>query len=325
MASRVASDTTEERWDATTRGGYWGHLLYLQIIRLLGPRVATLLLAPVVTFYLLVAGEARRASMQYLARVLGPATWFGRWARSWRHFMAFATAYLDGTMLSVHGTKIFHTEHLGSHHVREIAAGGQGGVMLTGHMGTWELSVGMLDEKHGISRVAIVMFKSDAAQLQGFIEKLHGRRPRVIAVGDGELASLDIIRAVRDGELVAMQGDRTVDTHDVVVPFFGADARWPVGPWVVAAVTGAPLLWSFAMRVGPRHYHFLTDPPRRFRFERGRPRDEQLKEWVKTYVTRIEELLRQHPYQWYNFFDFWAAGHKLPARRPQSPVAPPRP
>lgn len=301
------------KWDARSRGGWLGHWIYLQIIRLLGPSFAALLLYPVVTFYLLVAGQARAASMLYTDRVLGPApNVFVRWGRAWKHLHAFATAYLDGAMLGSLGPGIFQIEHLGTAIIKEVNEAQKGAVLLTAHMGTWELSTGMLKEKHSVPRVAIVMFKSDAEELQSYIEKIHGKRPRLIAVGGGELQSLEILRAVRDGEFVAMQGDRTVDTNDLRIPFFGHDARWPIGPWVIAAISGAPLLMSFAMRTGPRRYKFLVDPPRRLRFERGKKREDQLREWMTSYVQRLEALLREYPYQWFNFFDFWAAEPKLP-------------
>ncbi len=300
-------------WDARSRGGYFGHWFFAKLVKLFGPGIAYATLYPVVTFYTLWVRKERAASMQYLTHVLGPTNVFGRWLRTWRHLMAFARSYLDGAMLGILGSEIFSFEHHGAEHIRKMHADGKGGVMLTAHLGTWELSSGMLKDKHGVGRVAIVMFRSDAEQLQGFIESLHGKRPRVIAVGEGDLAALEILRAVRGGELVAMQGDRTVDTRDVRVPFFGREARFPVGPWIVAALSGAPILCSFALRTGPRKYKFVAFPPMTVHFERGRTKDEQLKEWIATYVARLEEVLHEYPYQWFNFFDFWAAEPKLPA------------
>jgi predicted LPLAT superfamily acyltransferase len=319
----VEGQQASAKWDARSRGGYLGHWIFFQVVKLLGPKVASAILYPVVAFYVLIVGKERRASAQYLERVLGPTGFFGSWARSYRHLLAFARSYLDGAMLGILGPGIFKLEHHGAEHIKQLHEAGKGGVMLTAHLGTWELSSGMLKDKHGVGRVAIVMFRSDAEQLQGFIESLHGKRPRVIAVGEGDLAALEILRAVRGGELAAMQGDRTVDTRDVRVPFFGREARFPIGPWTVAAISGAPILCSFALRTGPQQYKFVAFPPMTVRFERGRSRDDQLKEWVATYVARLEEVLREHPYQWFNFFDFWAAEPKVPAVRPE--LAPPPP
>jgi predicted LPLAT superfamily acyltransferase len=306
-------------WDARSHGGRFGHWFFLQLVTWLGPWAAYAFIYPVAFFYLLAAGKERRASQQYLERVLGPTHLLGRWLRSYWHLLEFARCYLEGAMLGAVGPGEFEIEHLGSANIRALGASAQGGVILTAHLGTWELSSGLLKDEHGLARVSLVMFRSDAEQLQRYVESLHGKRPRVIAVGEGDLAALDIMRAVRSGEVVAMQGDRTVDARDLKVPFFGRDARWPVGPWVIAALSGAPLLWSFAIRVGPRRYKFIADAPRTVRFEPGRPRDEQLRGWIGAYVASVEEVLRAHPYMWFNFFDFWAAEPKLPAVRPGGP------
>lgn len=303
-------------WDARSHGGRFGHWFFIQLVKRLGPWAAYAFIYPVVFFYLFAARNERRASQQYLDRVLGPTHPLGRWARSYRHLLSYARCYLEGAMLGAVGERYFEIEHLGFDNIRALGESAKGGVLLTAHLGTWELSSGLLKDKHGLSRVALVMFRSDAEALQRYVESLHGKRPRVIAVGEGDLAALDILRAVRGGEVVAMQGDRTVDRRDLAVPFFGRAARWPVGPWIIAALSGAPLLWSFAIRVGPRRYQFIADPPRTVRFEPGRPRDEQLAEWIGAYVARVEEVLRAHPYMWFNFFDFWAAEPKLPAVRP---------
>lgn len=304
------------RWDARSHGGYVGHWFFHQLMRRLGPGVAQAFLYPVSAYYLVAARKERAASMQYLQRVLGPTHLPGRWVRSYRHILSFARCYLDGAMLGALGPGIFTVDHAGTENLRALAAGESGGVLLTAHLGTWELAAGMLKSTHGLSRVALVMFRSDAEELQRFIESMHGQRPRIIAVGDGDLAVLEILRAVRAGEIVAMQGDRSVDARDLAVPFFGKEARWPVGPWVIAALSGVPLQWTFALRVGPRSYRFVADPPRHVRFQPGRPREEQLREWIGAYVARLEEVLRENPYLWFNFFDFWAAAPKLPAPRP---------
>lgn len=317
----MSTEQLRAQWDARTHGGVAGHWIFYQVLRLLGPAPAYLLLYPVAAYFTLKARSERQASMQYLDRVLGPARGLRRWWRTYRHFLAYARAYLEGAMLGILGRDVFETEHVGVEHMRAMGASKAGGVLVTAHLGNWEMSSGLLKDVHGLGNVVLVMFRSDAEELQRFVESVHSKRPRVIAVGEGDLAALDILRAVRGGELVAMQGDRTVDVRDVKVPFFGHEARWPVGPWVIAALTGAPVLWGFAVRLGRRHYRFIADPPRTLRFDPSRPKDEQLREWVRAYVARVEEVLREHPYQWFNFFDFWAAEPKTPAKPAGSPLS----
>ena len=90
---------------------------------------------------------------------------------------------------------------------------------------------------------------------------------------------------------------------------FGVTARsghFPVGPFVLAALTGAPMIATFNVQTALRTYDLIAFDPVSYRFDRSRDKGEQLKEWVEGYVRKHEQMVRKHPYQWFNFYDFWA-------------------
>ena len=62
----------------------------------------------------------------------------------------------------------------------------------------------------------------------------------MIHVGRDFLASLEMIRALREGAVLAVHGDRPIGGQVIAVPFLGREARFPVGPFLLAAVSGAP-------------------------------------------------------------------------------------
>jgi len=96
-----------------------------------------------------------------------------------------------------------------------------------------------------------------------------------------------------------------MDRHVVRVPFLGREAPFPVGPFMLAAVSGAPLIATFSLQIGPATYRFFAEPPQQLSFRRGVSRESQLRAWVEQYVLQLETLARQYPYQWFNFYDFW--------------------
>ena len=106
-----------------------------------------------------------------------------------------------------------------------------------------------------------------------------------------------------------MHADRVTDDGGVLVPFLGAAARFPTGPFNVAAVSGAPLIHAFAMREGTYRYHFYAYPHEHLDFARRKQRAGILRASVRRFVKRLEEKLRQYPLQWNNFYPFWQAGH----------------
>ena len=126
-----------------------------------------------------------------------------------------------------------------------------------------------------------------------------------------------MIRELRAGTLLAVHGDRAIGEQTVSIPFLGRDARFPIGPFLLAAVSGAPLIATFSLQVGPAEYRFFAEEPRRLSFSAGQDRATQLAAWVRQYVSLLESLVKQHPYQWFNFYDFWDASPPPLASRTQ--------
>jgi predicted LPLAT superfamily acyltransferase len=140
------------------------------------------------------------------------------------------------------------------------------------------------------------------------------------AVSDGKMM-LDVIEidaadpsyilGVRDrierGELVALLGDRLgINERDVVVPFFGAPARFPAGPFLLASILGCPVLLVFGLFFPPNRYEVVCERfVEKVELPRGR-RDAALQELVAGYAARLEHHCRRAPDNWFNFYDFWA-------------------
>ncbi len=308
-------------WTGKRRGGVLGHLIFYWVTRYLGPSPAYWLLYPVALYFVFAAKPAREASGAFLDRVLGPARGLERQRRAYRHFLAFARTLVDGFILGAAGPKAFTHRRVGVEEFKQVAQAGKGGVLLTAHIGNFQIATALFEEKIS-DRVAIVIYRGEEAQLQKLLDRGSGKLPRMITVGNDDLSSLEILRALREGWLVAMQGDRPIDAQQVRVPFFGRDAAFPIGPFAIAAISGAPLISTFCRQVGPRTYQFVADAPRTLAFTRGRARDEQLKEWAGAYAKRLEEIVREDPYQWFNFYDFWGSTPPpmAPPRRPQRGV-----
>jgi len=107
------------------------------------------------------------------------------------------------------------------------------------------------------------------------------------------------VAALRRGDVVALQGDRGIGTRgDVMVPFFGRLAPFPIGPFVLARAAGVPVVPAFCL-LGRRHrYHVRIAAP--MSVERG---EEEAA--VRAWVALLEDVVREHPTQWFNFFDVW--------------------
>ena len=264
-------------------------------------------------WFLLRSGGARRASRDYLGRVLGrPA---GVWDVA-RHFHAFACGVLDRVLLLGGRDEGFAIETSGIELILEAVAGGRGCILLGAHLGSFEVL-------RTVARAAPVpvwalMYRRNAGALTPLLDRLApGVRARVLEIGD----TASMIRArecVERGEIVGILADRAPEglpegekaggQRAVRVPFLGAGAAFPSGPFVLAAMLGAPVISFCAVRTGRRRYRVVFEPfADRVELRRA-SRAADLRAVVGRYAAVLERRCRAYPYQWFNFFAFWEGG-----------------
>ncbi|MDP7112443.1 MAG: hypothetical protein QGH45_10780 [Myxococcota bacterium] len=291
-------------WGEQGRGSLLAFRFYFHFSRVVGRVLSYFCTGPTLLYYMLFAGRARRASFTYLRRVKGAAIWPVRVARGFRHIFNFAASLIDRSLLLSRGPGVFRLVEDGVEHVREALTGGRGAILLGAHLGNMEFAAGVLD---GVdATLHQVMAEPMNLDLQKFIEaKGGGRFPPVIRLDGAPLASLELLKVLRHGDIVAMKSDRIFDDNWITLEFLGHPARFPTGPFTVAGLTGAPILLTLCLKEGGKTYRIIVEPPRTVHFDRRRPREDQVREWLEWYVERLEMYARRYPYQWYNFYEFW--------------------
>jgi predicted LPLAT superfamily acyltransferase len=113
---------------------------------------------------------------------------------------------------------------------------------------------------------------------------------------------------VERGEWLAMAADRTPvggGGRVARVPFLGAPAAFPLGPWVLAGLLGCPVFLLFCLRDADGHTLYLERFAEQVALPRG-GRDAALTGLAARYALRLQHFTLQAPRQWYNFYRFWA-------------------
>lgn len=182
------------------------------------------------------------------------------------------------------------------------AAGGRGVVVLTAHVGNWELAGRRLAVQ--LARPTHIVV---AAELDPGVERFLRSAPAPVnfVVRRDATAVLALVGALRRGEIVAMQGDRALGTRgDVAQPFFGAPAPFPLGPFVLARAAAVPVVPAFCVTTADDRYAIEVDEAIEVA-----PGDEAAAQ--RRWVVALERVVAAHPTQWFNFFDVWS---EAPAR-----------
>jgi predicted LPLAT superfamily acyltransferase len=252
---------------------------------------------PVCGWFFLVATKARAASRAYLARVLGRAPTL---AERWRHFRCFAVCVLDRVMLLNDRLDLFTITVHGGDVVSDIMARGGGCFLFGAHLGSFEVirAVGRLSAR---AKVTLVMYQDNARKTNAVLNAINPALAiEIIGLG-GPGSMLAIRDRLDDGHFVGILADRSLNGERTErLPFLGAEARFPVGPFRLAALLRRPVILMAGVYHGAGRYEIS------FETLSDGAADISVEETMRRYVTRLEQHCRRAPYNWFNFFDFWA-------------------
>jgi predicted LPLAT superfamily acyltransferase len=226
---------------------------------------------------------------------------------TFRQFIDFTHVFRDRLLLAGDGT--ITTDFDGWERLRD-AMGGSGGILLMSHMGNWEVAARLLKKTLPDLRLLLFMGVKQKEQIEG-MQKLAVRQSdiRIVGVDASGGSPLDIvegIRFLRGGGLVSLTGDRIWqgEQRALAVRFLGRMVRLPAAPYVLALTAGVPVFVFFALRTGPRHYHFSASPPIFVSAIDRRQREAAMAMAAQQYADLLEDAVRRHPFQWHHFEPF---------------------
>ena len=189
------------------------------------------------------------------------------------------------------------TDVSGVEHYEAARDMGRGVILVTAHLGSFELATASLNEIE--SQPILVVFQRDRA---GAFERLRSKLRSDLGVEEAPIEDgFATWAAVRDAlqakRVVLMQGDRTMPgQHGVAMPVLGGHLKLPIGPIKLAAFTGAPVLPVFCIRQPDDCVKVMIEPAIDVtnsspRVDAQHPGMQQLAHVMTTY-------LKQYPDQW---------------------------
>jgi KDO2-lipid IV(A) lauroyltransferase len=196
-------------------------------------------------------------------------------------------------------------EWRGVEHLEAARAQGRGVILVTAHLGNWELG-GLLLAHRGLP-MGVVTLEEPTTALTEWRDAFRRRAGiRTHAVGPGHpFAFVELIAALRRGEVVAMLVDRPHAGSGVPVDFFGRRTEFSTGPALLWQHTGAAVVPAFVLRNAHGRYTAFADAPLAFA-PHPEPRA-GLTANTQLVASHFENIIRQHPDQWFNYVPIWPA------------------
>jgi lauroyl/myristoyl acyltransferase len=288
-------------------GVFWFRLHQFGVTRL-PARALGVIIALFTTFFWIVLRNIRAAIASNLEAVLGPCGWWERQRRIFRTFHTFAWC-LSERYERLSTDRVFTIEAEGLEAWRELAAAEPGFILVTAHLGAWEVG-SMLPASREARRVHVVREAETDPRAQEFIEGLIrkcGGELYVTHFAEDPQLGMALLGALRHGEVVALQGDRPRSGgRTVEASLFGRPFPLPVGPAALARAAGVPIVPVFVFREGRLRYRCVLRPPIRVAQTGDRQRD--VREALEGFVADLESAIRREPHQWFCFRRIWERG-----------------
>lgn len=320
--SNSVSDNSDLKfhWSTVKESGSLFGMKFLRFVHdVFGRWLVSLLLLPTVAYFLALRPFARRSSQEYLNLHYEkyPGYWQAKpniWNTA-KHMQTFSETVVDKLLswsveLDIDQFVIKHPEQ-----IEALRADPRGQLIIGSHFGNLEYCRGFM-HRYKNKIVNILVHDKHSKNYNALMQELNpNSRLNVFQVEEFDIPTMLQIKAKVDaGEWVFIAGDRSPLSgveRTAAVEFFDKTAYFPIGPYMLAKGLGCPVKLMFSYRDyqasrKEQKIHFEVVPfADRVELDRSK-RDLQLQAYAQQFANELERNCAKAPYQWFNFYNFWA-------------------
>jgi lauroyl/myristoyl acyltransferase len=288
-------------WRAfAVRGVVWRHYLDFGLTNV------PFYLRPIMIFFWTVlffffAAPARRAILGNLRVILPGSNSILNLGRAWLTLYNFAWTISDAADHKLAKTEfLYETE--GAEFLEQLAAA-RGAILLTAHMGNYDLGAAVFAERFEREIRMVRAPEADQQTARHLDESLEraGAGAVKVAYNTASMAlPFELLNALREGEIVSIQGDRAVaHVSQRKAHLFREEVMLPDGPFMLAFVAQTPIFPLFIVRTKFHRYKIIARQPihcLRAGPDRAAAIEEAMREWSQT----LESVIATNWSQWFS-------------------------
>lgn len=288
-------------WQGKSRGTPLGYKIFVWTCKNLGIGPAYLILRIVALYFFLFSPSSSSPIFHYFRNRFGYGI-LKSLSKTYRNNYLLGQTLIDKIVM-IAGLKIPFTFHFdGEEHLHQMVAQGRGGILLSAHAGNWEMAGQHLTNIK--TKINIVMFDGEDEAIKQYMEGLGEKSFSVITIKDNMSHVYEMGAALANNELICMHADRFLEGNKTLsLKFFGEEALFPIGPFLMSAGFNVPVSLVFAFKESSKHYHYFGSSLIQ-RNENENKKDFALR-LAQLYVQDLEKKMRDYPEQWFNYYDFW--------------------
>ncbi|MEO6316909.1 MAG: lipid A biosynthesis acyltransferase [Chitinophagaceae bacterium] len=290
-------------WQGKSRGTPIGYSIFVRILRNFGVLPAYLLLRVVVLYYFLFSFKSSKLIFHYFHKKLH----YNRLQSLgllYKNYYRLGQTIIDKVVIMSGIDNKFTWNFDGEEHLRNMTAQKKGGLLISAHLGNWEIAGHLL--KRLETKINVVMYDGEHQQIKKYMEGVTGQRNMNVIVIKEDLSHIYAISdALKNNELVCIHADRFMEGNKTMTTdFLGAQARFPAGPFILAATFKVPLSFVFAFKETDLHYHLYASEVKQYE---GVDKTATMQQVLRAFAGEMEEKAKLYPEQWFNYYNFWEA------------------
>ena len=288
-------------WEGKSKGNKTGYQIFLWVLRRFGVLPAYFLLRFVVLYYFLFSWRSSRQIYSLYHQRLG----YGRLAslfKIYRNYYLLGQSIIDKVVVMSGIKNNFTYNFDGEENLREIVSQKKGGLLLSAHIGNWDIAGHLF--KRLDTPINIVMFDGEQEKIKEWLASVTGKKSVNIIVIKNDLSHIyQISEVLKNNELVCLHADRFLEGNKTFsADFLGGQARFPMGPFVLASTFKVPVSYVFAVKESNRHYHFFASSIKNYDYL---DKEKVMQEMLLEFTREMEIKVKRYPEQWFNYYNFW--------------------
>ncbi|MEX1192680.1 MAG: lipid A biosynthesis acyltransferase [Brumimicrobium sp.] len=287
------------KWSGKSKGNLLGYRIFAFSIRKLGLRFSYFVLYFVATYYFLFSWKSSKSIYYYFRKRLKYGV-FKSTCSIYKSYYIFGQTLIDRIAISSGLKDKFTYQFDGVEKIRETLDKGNGGVLISAHIGNFEISEYFFDDFDENMQINLVTTDRERAIIKEYLKSLSIKsRAQYILIEDDMSHIFNFHKALSKNQFICITGDRYMEGNkSYEVDFLGEKAHLPAGPFLIGSKLKVPVLFVYVMKEKNFHYHlYAREADLDFRNE---------KVLLQSYVDSITSMVEKYPLQWFNYFDFWS-------------------
>lgn len=292
---------SKQEWDGKSKGNATGYAIFIKLIKIGGLKPAYFLLKFVAQYYIWFVPKATQPLYDLYKNKMGFPEKEARKLIS-KNFLFFGQSLIDKMYVLFNQSEdAFNVNRPGEQAIVAMAEAGKGGILLSAHLGNWEMSGALLKRYNHVYN--IVMYEGEDQSIRQYMNKEGVERKfNIIYIKEDMSHIYEMSAALNRNEFICMHADRFMEGNRIIeTEFLGHKAKFPLGPFVLASKLRAPVSFVFALKESDVHYNFFATEAKIYE---GRGM-EGAQAMLEAYTLELTDKLRKYPHQWFNYFNFW--------------------